>query len=251
MLPFYTLLKREVLRFLSVSIQTLVTPLITASLYLLVFGVSLGSKIDLFPEFTYAQFVVPGLILMGVVNNAFANSSSSIFIYRFFGSIVDLLVTPLTSTQFISAFTLAAMLRGVLVGASTLAISLLFTGLPWVHPGLALLMVLIASFLFAQFGIIAAIYSNTFDHLTMFTNFLILPLIYTGGLFYPVSRLPPFWQLVSRFNPISYLIDGFRQSILGFGSIPLWQDFAVAFVVAVLLFLWAWRLTVSGKGLRS
>lgn len=251
MLPFFTLIKREILRFFSVAVQTLITPVITASLYLLVFGVSLGSKIDLFPNITYAQFVVPGLILMGVVNNAFANTSSSIFFSRYIGNIVDLLVTPLTSSQFIAAFTIAAMLRGALVGLATLGVSLFFTGLPWANPLLAIVMALIASFLFAQFGIVAAIYSNTFDNITMFTNFLILPLIYTGGLFYPVSRLPAFWQVISRFNPITYLIDGFRQSILGFGSFPLWEDFAVAAALAVALFTWAWALTVSGKGLRT
>lgn len=250
-LPFYTLLKREVLRFFSVAAQTLITPVITASLYLLVFGVSLGSKIDLYPDLTYAQFVVPGLILMGVMNQAFANTSSSIFIYRFFGGIVDLLVTPLTAPQFILAFTTAAMIRGILVGFATFLISLLFTGLPWVHPLLAAGMILIGAFLFAQLGIVAAIYSKNFDGLSMFTNFLIVPLIYTGGLFYPVSHLPPVWQTISRFNPLAYLIDGFRGCILGFGSFSLATDFAVAGGLSLLAFAWAWRLTASGKGLRT
>lgn len=253
LLPLYTLVKREVLRFFSVAVQTLITPVITASLYLLVFGVSLGPQIELFPNMNlpYVQFVVPGLILMGVVNNSFANTSSSIFFSRYIGNIVDLLVTPLTSAQFIFAFTFAAMLRGVLVGLATLLVSLFFTGMPWNHPELAVVMVLLASFLFAQFGIIAGIYSNTFDNISMFTNFLILPLIYTGGLFYPVSHLPPFWQVVSRFNPLTYLIDGFRQSILGFGSFSLALDFAVAAGLSVILFVWAWQITQSGKGLRT
>lgn len=251
LLPFYTLVKREVLRFFSVAVQTLITPVITASLYLLVFGVSLGSQIDLFPDFTYVQFVVPGLILMGTVNNAFANTSSSIFFSRYIGNIVDLLVTPLTSAQFIFAFTIAAILRGVLVGLAIFIVSLFFTGMPWVHPGLAFSMILLAAFLFAQFGIVAAIYSNTFDNISMFTNFLILPLIYTGGLFYPISHLPPTWQVVSRFNPLTYLIDGFRQAILGFGSFSLALDFAVAGALATGFFAWAWMLTRSGKGMRT
>lgn len=248
-LPFYTLLKREILRFFSVAAQTLITPVITASLYLLVFGVSLGSKIDLYPDFTYAQFVVPGLILMGVMNQAFANTSSSIFIYRFFGSIVDLLVTPLTAPAFIMAFTTAAVLRGILVGLATWIISMFFTGLPWVHPGAAAGMMLIGAFLFAQLGIIAAIYSKNFDGLSMYTNFLILPLIYTGGLFYPVTHLPPFWQAVSKFNPLTNLIDGFRHAILGFGSFSMTVDFAVAGGLSLVFFAWAWLLTK--KGLRT
>lgn len=250
-LPFATLIKREVLRFMSVAVQTLITPVITASLYLLIFGVSLGSRIELFPEFTYIQFVVPGLIMMGTMNNAFANTSSSIFFARYIGNIVDLLVTPLTSAQFIFAFTFAAILRGLMVGASTLVVSMFFTGLPWAHPFLALGMILLAAFLFAEFGIIAAIYSNTFDNISMYTNFLILPLIYTGGLFFPVSHLPPFWQKVAHLNPITYMIDGFRQSILGVGDAPLWLDFTVTGALALVLFTWAWRLTGSASKLRA
>lgn len=250
-LPFYTLLKKEVLRFLSVSVQTIVTPIITASLYLLVFGVSLGGKIELFPQFTYAQFVVPGLILMGVVNNSFANTSSSIFFSRYLNNIVDLLVTPITPPQFIMAYTLAAIIRGLMVGAAVLLVSLFFTGLPWVHPFYAIAMIVLASFLFAQFGIIAAIYSNTFDNISMYTNFLILPLIYTGGLFYPVSHLPPLWQTVSHFNPLTFLIDGFRQSILGLGDTPLWLDFTVAGGLSAVFFAWAWYLIRTGKKLRT
>jgi ABC-2 type transport system permease protein len=250
-LPFFTLLKKEVLRFLAVAVQTLITPVITASLYLLVFGVSLGAQIQLYPHLSYTQFVVPGLILMGVVNNTFANTSSSIFFSRYIGNIVDLLVTPLSPAQFLCAFTLAAMIRGVLVGLAVLLVSFFFTDLPWTNPFPALLMILLASFLFAQFGIIAGIYSNTFDNISMYTNFLILPLIYTGGLFYPVSHLPPFWQKVSHLNPLTYLIDGFRQSVIGVGSTPLWIDFAVAAGLSLVLFLWAWRITSTGYKLRT
>lgn len=250
-LPFYTLLWKEILRFLSVAVQTLITPVITASLYLLVFGVSLGSQISLYPEITYVQFVVPGLILMGVVNNAFANTSSSIFFSRYIGNIVDLLVTPLSANQMIMAFTAAAMVRGMLVGMMVWIVSLFFTGMPWVNPLAAFGMILLASFLFAQFGIIASIYSTTFDHLTMYTNFLILPLIYTGGLFYPVSHLPPVWQTISFFNPLTYFIDGFRQAIIGVGSTSLLVDFAFAGVSALALFLWAWYLIRSGTKMRG
>ncbi len=250
-LPFYTLLKREILRFLSVAAQTMVTPVITASLYLLIFGVSLGSRIDLFPDITYIQFVVPGLILMGAVNNAFANTSSSIFFSRYIGNIVDLLVTPLTSAQFIFAYTLAAMVRGLTVGLCVWLVSIFFTSMPWVNPGAAIAMILLSSFLFAEFGIIAGIYSNTFDNIAMFTNFLIMPLIYTGGLFFPVSQLPPVWQIVSHFNPLTYFIDGFRQAILGQGDYALWLDFSVASAFSLVFFAWAWWITKTGYKLRT
>ena len=219
-LPFVTLLKREILRFLRVSFQTLLTPVITASLYLFVFGTTLGERISVLEGFSYAQFVIPGLILMGIINNSFANVSSSLFMSRYLGNIVDLLVAPITPPQLILAYTLAAMIRGLLVGSVITLISLGFGSMPWVHPELCLLMVLVASFLFSQFGIIAAIYSNTFDSLSMFSNFIILPLIYFGGVFYPISILPSFWEKVSRLNPLFYLIDGFRFAILGVGDAP-------------------------------
>lgn len=248
---FYTLLKKEILRFLSVSVQTIITPTITASLYLLVFGVSLGAKISLYPDVSYLKFVVPGLILMGVVNNSFANTSSSLFFSRYIGNIVDVLVTPITPPQFIMAYTLAAIVRGLVVGAAVFAVSLLFTALPWLHPIQALGMMFLASFLFAQFGFIAAIYSNTFDNISMYTNFLILPLIYTGGLFYPVSHLPPLWQTISKLNPLTYVIDGFRQSIIGVGDTNIAVDFLVVGSLALVFFSWAWILIKTGHRMRT
>lgn len=250
--PFWTLLKKEVLRFFAVSSQTLAAPLVTASLYLLIFGVSLGSKIPPFHgNITYLQFVVPGLVLMGVINNAFANISSSLFMSRYLGNIVDLLVTPISSGQFIMAYTLAAMLRGLLVGSVILGVSSCFTTLPWANPGAAVAMMMLSSFMFSQFGILAAIYSVNFDTLSMYTNFLILPLVYLGGLFYPVSDLPAPWNHLSLFNPIHYLISGFRAAVLGIDEIPLSHAFGVAGIISVVLFVWAARLVTSGYKLRS
>lgn len=250
-LPFFTLFRKEILRFWRVSSQTLLTPIITASLYLFVFGATLGERISVLEGFSYAQFVIPGLILMGVVNNSFANSSSSLFMSRYLGGIVDLLVTPVTPSQFILAYTLAAMVRGCLVGLVTWLISTLFAGLPWSSPFLAILMVLLASFLFAQFGLIAAIFAKNFDTLSMFTNFLLLPLIYLGGVFYPISILPAPWKSLSQLNPLFYLIDGFRQAILGVGDVSFLVAFGVSGAMAIALFLCAAWLIGTGKGLRS
>jgi ABC-2 type transport system permease protein len=187
---------------------------------------------------------------MGVISNSFANTSSSLFISRYLGNIVDLLVTPISAPQFILAYTLAAMLRGLLVGTAVLIISTFFADLPWQHPAAALAMAALASFLFAQFGLVAAIHANTFDALSMFNNFLILPLIYLGGVFYPVSILPPFWEGLSRFNPLLYLIDGFRQAVLGVGDVPLHMAFLVSFLMAAILFAWAAFLIARGYKLR-
>jgi ABC-2 type transport system permease protein len=249
-LPFVTLLQREILRFLRVSVQTLLTPIITASLYLFIFGATLGERLSVLPGFSYAQFVIPGLILMGVINNAFANTSSSLFMSRYLGTIVDLLVTPLTPAQLILAYTLAAMLRGLAVGAVVLLISIPFAPLPWAHPWLAATMAALASFLFAQFGLVAAIYSDSFDALSMYSNFVILPLIYLGGVFYPVSILPPFWAGLSHLNPLLYLIDGFRHAVLGVGDLSLPAAFAVTFLLSAALFAWAAFLLARGYKLR-
>ncbi len=250
-LPFTTLLRKEVLRFWRVASQTLLTPIITASLYLFVFGATLGERINVLEGFNYAQFVIPGLILMGVINNAFANCSSSLFMSRYLGGIVDLLVTPVSPPQFILAYTLAAMLRGLLVGLVTWLISTLFAELPWQSPLLAILMAILASFLFAQFGLIAAIYAKNFDTLSMYGNFLILPLIYLGGVFYPISILAAPWSNLSYLNPLFYLIDGFRHAILGVGDTSFGVAFGVSSLLAAVLFGWAAWLIGSGKSLRS
>lgn len=250
-LPFVTLLQKEVRRFWRVASQTLLTPIITASLYLFVFGATLGERISVLPGFSYAQFVVPGLILMGVINNAFANTSSSLFMSRYLGNIVDLLVTPVTPSQFILAYTLAAMLRGLLVGVAVWLISLFFAELPWAYPLAALAMAALASFLFAQFGLIAAIYASNFDSLSMYSNFLLLPLIYLGGVFYPISILPPVWAGLSHLNPLFYLIDGFRHAILGVGDLSLTTAFSVGVMLAIGLFGWAALLIAKGYRLRS
>jgi len=250
-LPFYTLLQKEIRRFLRVASQTLVTPVITASLYLFIFGATLGERISVLEGFSYAQFVIPGLILMGVINNSFSNVASSLFMSRYLGNIVDLLVTPISPTQFIMAYTLAAMLRGLAVGLIVWLISCLFATLPWAHPLAAIGMACLASFLFAQFGIIAAIHANSFDSLSMYTNFIILPLIYLGGVFYPISILPPFWSKLSHLNPLFYLIDGFRHALLGVGDLPFYVSFGTVCIMAVILFCWAATLIMRSYRLRN
>lgn len=249
--PFLTLLEKEIRRFFSVASQTLLAPVVTASLYLLIFGVSLGGRISLVPGFTYVQFIVPGLILMGVINNSFANVSSSLFMSRYLGNIVELLVTPLAPGEFIAAYTIAAMVRGLLVGLVTWIVTLFFTNLPWAHPLQAFTVLLLGSFVFAQFGILAAIFSKNFDTLSMYTNFLLLPLIYLGGLFYPVSGLPSPWREISGMNPLYYLIDGFRTAILGTGAVSFTTVVSVIGGVGVALFGAAWVIVSRGYRLRA
>lgn len=249
-MPFWTLFRKEVLRWSVAPVQTLLTPVVTSSLYLFIFGLSLGDRIRVGADVPYLQFVIPGLVLMTVLNNAFANSSFSLFFSRYLGHIVDLLVTPLSATQLILAYTLASMLRGLLVGAVVLGIGLCFSSLPCHSPGAALGMAVLSSFLLSQLGLIAGLYSETFEAISMYTTFLLTPLIYLGGLFYPISVLPPFWERLSRFNPLFYTIDGFRHALLGTGDSPLPFAFAVTALVSAILFGWAAWLITKGYRLR-
>jgi ABC-2 type transport system permease protein len=234
---FFTLLLKEIQRFMRVWTQTLVTPILIACLYLFVFGATLGERISVVDGFSYAQFVIPGLILMGVINNSFANTSSSLFMSRHLGSIADLLVMPISSRQIVAAYTLAGMVRGLLVGGVVGLISTRFAELPWVYPFYAVLMALIASMLFALLGLIAGTFANSFDGLSLYINFVILPLVFLGGVFYPISILPPFWRFISQCNPLFYILDGFRHALLGVGDISLGLAFSLSGGLTLILLL--------------
>lgn len=250
-LCFKTLFYKEIKRFFSVAPQTILAPFINAMLYLLVFGVSLGSSISLYKEVSYLQFVVPGLVLMGIVNNSFANVSSSLFLSRYMGSIVDLLVTPLTPLQFIMAYSLAGVIRGLLIGVMVLAAGLCFTSFAWANPFWTFAIAFLSSFLFSQFGFLAAVFSKSFDTLTMFTNFLILPLIYLGGLFYPVEHLPHPWSQIAMLNPLAYLISAFRKSILGIDGAGYFITLGIAGFFCVGFFVANWLIVKTGYRLRN
>jgi len=249
--PFQTLLKREILRFSSLFSQTIIAPLVTASLYLLIFGVGLGKNLSILKEFSYLEFIIPGLILMGLIRNSFANSASSLFMARYLGYISDFLTTPLKSYQMILAYTIASLCRGFVVGICVLVVSLFFSPISWQHPFYALSIAFIAGFLFSQFGIIAALMSESFDHLNVFTNFIITPLIYLGGLFYPVSSLPGIWERISYANPLFYLIDAFRYGALGVYHVNPSLSLIVCLLVALILFFTSIKLMNSPGRLRQ
>ncbi len=248
-LPLRTLIKKEMLRMGSIAIQTIVTPVVSAWLYLLIFGVSLGNRVSVLDDFSYAQFIVPGLILMGVIQNAFSNSSGSLFMARYLGYIVDLLVAPLSSGSLIIAYTIAAMVRGLVVGFVIYVVSLFFAQIPWPYLGAGLGMAMLVSFLFAQLGLIVAVYANSFDGLAMVSNFILAPAIYLGGLFYPISLLPGVWARVSMLNPLFYMIDAFRHAALGVGDVSFGLCFTVTGVLSLVLFIWAAALIRSGTRL--
>ncbi|MBI3574683.1 MAG: ABC transporter permease [Gammaproteobacteria bacterium] len=216
---FLTLFYKEVLRFWKVLLQTLVAPVMTTLLYLLVFGHVLEGRIEAFPGVSYTSFLVPGLIMMAVIQNAFANSSSSLIQSKVGGNIIFLLLAPLSHLEFFGAFVLAACVRGMLVGAGVWLAAAWFVPLTLAHPVYLLLFVLLGSATLGALGVIAGIWAEKFDQLAGFQNFIVLPLSFLSGVFYSIHSLPAFWLTLSHFNPFFYMIDGFRYGFFGVSDV--------------------------------
>jgi len=247
----YTLFKKEVLRFWRVAFQTIASPVLTALLYLLIFSHVLAGHVKVYDDVAYTAFLIPGLIMMSLLQNAFANSSSSLIQSKVMGNIVFILLTPLTHLQFFLALLAAAMIRGVVVGLAIYLVAIWFVDLPIAHFAWILTFALLGSALLGTFGIIAGIWADKFDQMAAFQNFVIMPLTFLSGVFYSIHSLPAFWQTVSHFNPFFYMIDGFRYGFFGKGDISPW--FSLAVVSAFLLAL-AWgclKMLKSGYKLRS
>lgn len=225
---FPTLLYKEVLRFWKVSFQTVAAPVLSALLYLVVFGHALADHVQAFPGVTYVQFLVPGLAMMAMLQNAFANSSSSLIQSKITGNIVFILLPPLAPAELFAAYLLAAMVRALAVGLGVFAATLWLVPIPVLHPLWALAFALVGSALLAALGIIAGIWAEKFDQLAAFQNFLVVPLTFLAGVFYSIHSLPPFWQAVSRLNPFFYAIDGFRYGFFGQADVAPWESLAIA-----------------------
>ncbi|MDP1597290.1 MAG: ABC transporter permease [Methylotenera sp.] len=247
----WTLLKKELLRFWRVAFQTIAAPVITALLYLLIFSHVLESHVEVYDGVPYTAFLIPGLIMMSVLQNAFANSSSSLIQSKVMGNLVFVLLTPLTHLQFFLAFLIAAIIRGMVVGLCIYLVAMWFVDLQLANPWLIIAFALLGSALLGTFGIIAGIWADRFDQMAAFQNFIIMPLSFLSGVFYSIHSLPPFWQKVSQLNPFFYMIDGFRYGFFGKGDVsPL---ISLTIVGASFLVL-AWitlRMLKSGYKLRS
>jgi ABC-2 type transport system permease protein len=215
----YTLFKKEIWRFWKVSFQTVAAPVMTALLYLLIFSHVLESHVRVYPGVSYTAFLIPGLTMMSLLQNSFANSSSSLIQSKVMGNIVFLLLTPLSYWEFFAAFLAAAIVRGLVVGLSVYLVALLWVDLPLAHPLLILAFALMGSAMMGALGIIAGIWADKFDQLAAFQNFIIMPLTFLSGVFYSIHSLPPFWLEVSHLNPFFYMIDGFRYGFFGQGDI--------------------------------
>lgn len=245
---FFTLLKKEVMRFWAVLGQTVSAPVITALLYLLVFAQAMQGRAPVYPGVSYTEFLVPGLVMMTVIQNAFANTSSSLIQSKVMGNLVFLQMAPLGPWEWFGAYVLAALVRTVLVAVAMLVVVIPFVHLP-VHAPLALLAIFVlTSGSLAVLGLIAGIVAQKFDHIAAFTNFLITPLSFLSGVFYSVHALPPFWFSASHFNPFFYMIDGFRFGFFGVADVPIWQSLAwTAGIFVVMTVICMWMLMTGYK----
>ncbi len=246
----YTLFMKEVRRFLKVTVQTLFTPIVTVLLYLLIFSHVLEEHVEVFPGISYDAFLLPGLMMMAMIQNAFANSSSSLIQSKLNGSLTFVLLAPLSSLEFYLAFVGAAIVRGLLVGLGIYLVARWFVDLQVLHLGQVLIFAVIASAMLGALGMLAAILARTFEQLSAFQNFIILPLSFLSGVFYSLHSLPPFWQTVSRFNPFFYMIDGFRYGFLGAHDVAPALSLAVSGGFLLLISLVSIFLLHKGYKLR-
>lgn len=231
----YTLFYKEVLRFVKVLLQTLGAPIVTALLYLAVFGQALEGRVDVFAGVSYTDFLVPGLVMMAVIQNAFANSSSSLIQSKITGNLVFILLAPLSHLEFFLAFVGAAILRGLLVGLGVYLVALPFTTVTIAHPAALVAFAILGATVPAVLGVIAGVWAMKFDQLAGFQNFVILPLSFLSGVFYSLQALPDFWRELSHLNPFFYAIDGFRYGFFGAGDVSPWVSLAVVGGFALVL----------------
>jgi ABC-2 type transport system permease protein len=225
---FPTLLHKEVLRFWKVSFQTVAAPVLTTLLYLLVFAHALGARVQAYPGVSYIEFLIPGLAMMAMLQNAFANSSSSLIQSKVTGNIVFILLPPLTAAEIFGAYLLGSMVRGLVVGTGVFAATLWIIPIPMKHPLWTLAFAVVGCGMLGAMGIIAGIWSEKFDQLAAFQNFVVMPLTFLAGVFYSVESLPPFWQAASKLNPFFYAIDGFRYGFFGQSDVPPAASLAIA-----------------------
>ena len=241
-----TLLYKEVLRFWKVAFQTVAAPVLTAALYLLIFGHVLQDKVQVYDGVGYTSFLVPGLVMMSVLQNAFANSSSSLVQSKITGNLVLLLVTPLSHWAWFAAYVGASIVRGLAVGAGVLAVTMWFAPLSAAAPAWIVVFAVAGAGIMGALGMVAGLWAEKFDQIAAFQNFIVLPMTFLSGVFYSIHSLPGFWQAVSHLNPFFYVIDGFRHGFFGVSDVSPWLSLAV--VAATLAMVCALNLYLLRKG---
>jgi ABC-2 type transport system permease protein len=247
---FSTLLRKELLRFFKVSFQTIAAPVLTAILYLMIFAQALTDNVRLPGNLNYATFLVPGLVMMSVLQNSFANSSSSLIQSKITGNIVFVLLPPLSHWELFGAYVIGSMVRGMTVGSGVFLATVWFTNVQFVAPWWIFVFALLGSAILGTMGLIAGIWAEKFDQIAAFQNFVIMPLTFLAGVFYSVHSLPPFWYGVSHLNPFFFMVDGFRYGFFGVSDVPPTTSLMVVLASLALTSVIALRLLKSGYKLR-
>jgi len=247
---FRTLFYKEMLRFWKVATQTIAAPILTAMLYLLIFGHVLEGRVEVYPGVSYTAFLIPGLVMMSVLQNAFANSSSSLIQSKITGNLVFILLPPLSHWEILLAYVSASVVRGLVVGAGVFAITAWFAHLSFAAPLWIVVFAVLGAAILGTLGVIAGIWADKFDQLAAFQNFLIMPATFLAGVFYSIHSLPAFWQAVSHFNPFFYMIDGFRHGFFGQSDISPWTSLAIVSAFFAVLAAVAINLLQRGYKLR-
>jgi ABC-2 type transport system permease protein len=248
---FRTLFYKEMLRFWKVSFQTVGAPVLTATLYLLIFAHVLEGRVKVYDTVSYTAFLVPGLVMMSILQNSFANSSSSLIQSKISGNVVFILLPPLSHVEIFAAYVMASVVRGLVVGLGVLAVTLIFSWPAWTSVAWIILFALLGSAVMGTLGLVAGIWAEKFDQVAAFQNFIIMPLTFLSGVFYSVHSLPPLWHHVSQLNPFFYMIDGFRYGFFGESDINPVISLAVVGVTFLFMALVALRLLASGYKLRN
>jgi len=251
LIAFATIVRREVARILRIWGQTLVPPAITMTLYFLIFGGLIGSRVGEMDGIRYMDFIVPGLVMMSVIQNSYGNISSSFFGAKFGRHVEELLVSPMPNWVILGGYVAGAVLRGVMVGAIVLAIAMLFTKVRVPHPFVTISTVLLGATIFSLAGFVNAVYAKKFDDVAIVPTFILTPLTYLGGVFYSVRLLPQWAETATHANPIFYMVNAFRYGLLGVTDVPLWIAFALMFGFVIALGALGLWLLKRGVGLRS
>ncbi|HUW53899.1 MAG TPA: ABC transporter permease [Rhodanobacter sp.] len=252
LVALHTITRREIVRIIRIWTQTLIPPAITMTLYFVIFGKLIGSRIGTIEGgFSYMQYLVPGLVMMSIINNSYMNISSSFFGAKFQRSVEEMLVAPMANWVILLGYVTGAVARGLVVGVLVLMIALFFTSLHVAHPLIALGSVVLGATIFALAGFVNAIYAKKFDDIALVPTFVLAPLTYLGGVFYSIKMLSEPWQSISRINPILYMVNAFRFGVLGISDVPVGLAFVVMLVFVIGLSIMALQLLRRGVGLRS
>lgn len=251
LVAYATIVRKEAIRYLRLWSQTLLPPVITMSLYFVIFGGFIGSQIAPINGHTYMEFIVPGLIMMSVIMNSFMHTVSSFYFAKFQKTLEEIMVSPTPYPVVIAGYVTGGVLRGMTIATLVMVVASFFTDVTMAHPGIMLLFALLTSVMFSMVGLLNGVFANSFDGISIVPNFVLTPLTYLGGVFYSTAMLSPFWQSVSQWNPILYMVNGFRYGFLGVSDVSVTFAAGLLMTLTLGLFAYTWYLFKTGRGLRA